>query len=150
MDFKEEVEERHRFSKKPGRNRAKTGDGLVQHVHGHLSAVVTHGLNGKEERNVLTEIRTSSALLHQPGCSHSRAAVQCAESAPEESPSPSAGGTGTTGEARETGAPLIVRGGAAASERGWLKIPISEGSRNTCTRGHTPEEQEALPVNGQL
>lgn len=48
-------------------------------------------------------------------------------------------GTGTTGEARETGAPLIVGGGAAAEERGLAKNNVSPRRTkiHTCAYTHT-------------
>lgn len=48
-------------------------------------------------------------------------------------------GTGTTGEARETGAPLIVGGGVAAEERGLAKNNASprRAKIHTCTYTHT-------------
>lgn len=53
-------------------------------------------------------------------------------------------GTGTTGEARETGAPLIVGGGAAAEEKGLAKnnVSLRRAKIHACTHTHTHRRAE--------
>lgn len=46
-------------------------------------------------------------------------------------------GTGTTGEARKTGAPLIVGGGTATEERGPAKNNASPRRTDTCMHIYT-------------